>query len=327
MGQFGSDEAAVLAMLFVAVFLLMQAFVLPVFGENRQVKRRMKARLRGMRAEGRAAGRASALREKYLRELSPLEQRLEALPGMPSLEALIEQAGSRMPAYRLVLISVALFAVCAGGAFAMTGNIAIALIVGALAGAAPFLKIRLARTKRLAKFEEQFADALTVMARSLRAGHPFSEALHMVAEEMPEPMGPEFGIMFSEINYGGAPRDALLGLLERVPSVAVMAFVSSVLIQQETGGNLAELMDKLAEVVRARFRFQRRLRTLTAQGKMSAWILSLLPFVLAAGLSVVSPNYLPMLTKDPTGRTFIVAFFVLVVLGILWIGRMVRLDV
>jgi len=327
MAQFGSDETIVLAMLFIAMFLLVQAFVLPAFGENRQVKRRMKARLRGMRSEARGRGRAFALREKYLRDLSPLERRLESLPGMAGLEALIEQAGSQMPAYRLVLLSAGLFAAGVGGTFALTGKAPLALLSGALAGLLPLMKMKVARAKRLARFEQQFADALTVMARSLRAGHPFSEALHMVAEESPEPMGPEFATMFSEINYGGSPREALLGLLERVPSVPVMAFVSSVLIQQETGGNLAELLDKLAEVVRSRFRFQRRLRTLTAQGKMSAWVLSLLPFILAAGLTLVNPDYMPMLTKDPAGRMLIVAFFGLVVLGILWINRIVRIDV
>jgi tight adherence protein B len=327
MYQFGTDETAVLAMLFVAVFLLLQAFVLPVFGENRKIKRRMKARLRGMRSEGNRAGRAPALREKYLRDLSPVERRLEALPGMASLQALIEQAGSQMPAYRLVLLSVTLFFIGAGAAFTATGKIPLALLLGTMASAVPGLKMKMNRAKRLARFEEQFADALTVMGRSLRAGHPFSEALHMVSEEMPEPVGAEFSIMFSEINYGGAPRDALLGLLERVPSVPVMAFVSSVLIQQETGGNLAELLDKLAEIVRSRFRFQRRLRTLTAQGKMAAWVLSLLPFFLAGALTVVNPTYMPMMTKDPTGRTLVVAFFVLVVIGILWITRIVRIDV
>jgi tight adherence protein B len=287
----------------------------------------MKARLKGMRSEGKRSAHGGLLREKYLRDLSPFEQRLESLPGMAALAALIEQAGSQFPAYRLVLLSAATFAFGVGVGFAVSGKIVLALVIGILGGAAPVIKIKAKKARRISSFEEQFADALTVMARSLRAGHPFSEAVRMVAREMHEPVGAEFGTMFTEINYGGASRDALLGLLERVPSVPVMAFVTSVLIQQETGGNLAELLEKLAATVRDRFRFQRRLRTLTAQGRMAAWILSLMPFFLAGVLSLVSPTYMPLLTKDPDGRMLIVGFFCLVVIGILWIGRVVRIDV
>jgi len=122
-------------------------------------------------------------------------------------------------------------------------------------------------------------------------------------------------------------RSAMLGMLERVPSVTVMVFTTSVLIQKESGGNLAELLDGLAAVVRDRFRFQRKVRTLSAQGRMAAWILSLLPFVLAGVLTLVSPNFLPMLTQDPVGRQMVAASFFMIVVGILWMRRIVRIDV
>jgi tight adherence protein B len=189
------------------------------------------------------------------------------------------------------------------------------------------MQLRVQRSKRLNRFEEQLPDALTVAARSLRAGLPFGEALNLVAREMPEPIGPEFGIVFTEVNYGGDLRAALLGMLERVPSVAVMAMVTSVLIQRETGGNLAEVLDKLAAVVRERFRFLRSVRTLSAEGRMSAWILSLLPFFMAGAISVINPNYLPLLTQDPTGRKMVMVAFGLLVVGILWLRRIARIDV
>jgi tight adherence protein B len=203
----------------------------------------------------------------------------------------------------------------------------LAVLVGSAVGIVPFLQLQVLKRRRLAKFEEQLPEALTVMVRSLRAGHPFSEAVHMVAEETYEPISKEFGIVFTEINYGADTRNALFGLLERVPSVTVMALVSSVLIQRDTGGNLAELMEKLAALVRERFRFQRRVRTLSAQGRMAAWILSLLPFALGAGLSVANPDLLSYLVDTPAGRDLILAFFVLMVIGIVWIGRIVRIDV
>ncbi|MEA3277441.1 MAG: type II secretion system F family protein, partial [Pseudomonadota bacterium] len=201
------------------------------------------------------------------------------------------------------------------------------LLISALGLVAPFLLLKRKRERRLAKFEEQLPDALTIAARALRAGLPFTEALHLVSEEMQEPISKEFGAVFTEINYGGDVRSALLGILERVPSVAVMAMVSSILIQRETGGNLAEILDKISGVVRQRFRFQRTLRTLTAEGRLSAWILSLLPFFMVSALALINPDFVPMLTKDPSGREMVLAAFALMVLGILWLRRIVRIDV
>jgi len=319
-----SDETIFIGMVAIAAFLLMQGFMVPTFGENRQAKKRLKKRLRSIHVN--TASPVSLVRRKYLRELSPFERLLESLPGMARIEHLVEQAGRETPAYRIVL-----FAICLG---VITGVVGAQLLphplmgvaIGLLVGAFPFLKLMRQRAQRLALFEEQLPDALIVMARALRAGHPFADAMHLVAEEMPEPIGSEFRIVFMEINYGGDVRTAMSGLLHRVQSVTVMVFVTSVLIQKETGGNLAELLDGLAAVVRDRFRFQRKVRTLSAQGRMAAWILSLLPFVLAAVLTLVSPNFIPMLTGDPAGRQLVLVAFVLIVCGILWMRKIVRID-
>jgi tight adherence protein B len=143
---------------------------------------------------------------------------------------------------------------------------------------------------------------------------------------MKEPAGKEFGIVFTEINYGGDARSALLGLLERVPSVAVMAMVTSVLIQRETGGNLAEVLDKLSGVVRERFRFQRSVRTLSADGRLSGWIMTLLPFFMAGLLTAINPDYIPMMTQDPTGRKLVMGAFGLLIAAS-WLRRIVNIDV
>ncbi|WP_192036390.1 type II secretion system F family protein [Halomonas sp. YLGW01] len=321
-----SDEVIVIGMVAIAVFLLMQSFLVPAFGENRQTRKRLKKRLRSMQGD-RRPGQISLVRRKYLRELSPLERALEALPGMEHIERLVEQAGKETPAYRIVL-----FSVCLGGMVGVAGVYllpipAMGVLIGLLVASVPFLRLRLARTRRLAKFEEQLPDALVIMARALRAGHPFSDAMHLVAEEMAEPLAGEFRTTFMEINYGGEVRTAMQGLLERVESVTVMVFVTSVLIQKETGGNLAELLDGLAKVIRERFRFHRNVRTLSAQGRMAAWILSLLPFGLAGVLSITSPDFIPMLTDNTTGRQLVMIAFVLIVIGILWMRKIVRIDV
>ncbi len=321
-----SDEALFIIMVFVAAFLLIQSFMVPVFGENRRARKRLKKRLQSMHGLD-SVGGISLVRSKYLKELSPVERWLEALPGMQRLERLIEQAGLETPAYRVVLKCL-LLALVAGmiGHYLLPHGLLV-LVTALAVGLYPILRLSMFKAQRLNRFEEQLPDALIIMARALRAGHPFADALRLVADEMQDPISTEFRTTFMEINYGGEVRHALAGLLDRVQSVTVMVFVTSVLIQKDTGGNLAELLDNLSSVVRDRFRFHRKLRTLSAQGRMAAWILSLMPFCLAAVLSVVSPKFLPMLTQNPTGRQLVIIAFILMVIGILWMRRIVRIDV
>lgn len=322
-----SDETIFIGMVFIAVFLLMQSFIVPVFGENRQASKRLKKRLRSVADTADRSEELSLIRRKHLDELSSLEQGIESLPGMDALEQLIEQAGRKTVAYRMVLKAVALAVITGLLTSVWLSSLLIGIAVGAVAAAMPFLGLLRARAQRLAKFEEQLPEALVVMSRALKAGHPLVDAMHLVAEEMPDPIGPEFRTTFMEINYGGDMRNALNGLLGRIGSVTVMVFVTSVLIQKETGGNLAELLESLASIIRERFRFHRKLRTLSAQGRLAAWILSLLPFAMAALLSVVSPNFLPMLIDNPTGRQLVMVAFGLSIAGILWMRRVVRIDV
>ena len=195
-----------------------------------------------------------------------------------------------------------------------------------MATALPFFWLQRRRLKRMGKFEEQLPDALSVVARSLQAGLPFSEAMHMVAKEMAEPVSKEFGTVFTELNYGGDVRSALLGMLERMPTIAVMAMVSSILIQRETGGNLAEVLDRIGNLVRQRFRFQRSVKTLTAEGRMTAWVATAMPFVLAAVFEVLNPGYLANLTQDPGGRKLVFWAFGMMVVGVLWLRKMIRID-
>ena len=189
------------------------------------------------------------------------------------------------------------------------------------------LKIWKARNDRMAQFEEQLPDAIDAMRRALKAGHPFSATLKLVAEDMEDPIAYEFEQTFADINYGNDARRAMLGLLARVPSVTVMALVTSILVQKETGGNLAEILGEISKVIRSRFRFYRRVRTLSAEGRLSGWILAMIPFVLFLMLTITNPDYLPMLTESETGRQAIVAGVISGFIGILWIRRIIRIDV
>jgi tight adherence protein B len=318
---------AFVGLVFLAVFLLAQGMVVPVFGEASKTRKRLQARLHAL-AETSARGEvASLLREKYLKQLSPLERSLETLPGMAHLAQLIEQGGRATPAYRVVLLSLVLAvvgAVC-GWTFTRLPSATGLSALGALA--VPYGVVLARRGRRLAKFEEQLPEALDVMKRALKAGHPFIQCMKLVAEDMDEPIAKEFEHVFTEINYGSDLRRALLGLLERIPSVSVMAFITAVLVQKETGGNLAETLERITTVIRGRFKLHRRIKSLSAEGRLSAWILALVPLVLFVVIWLTSPDYLPMLLNNPLGPKLITGATVLGVIGILWIRRIIRIRV
>src|SRR6266404_4685035 len=201
------------------------------------------------------------------------------------------------------------------------------LIAAAICLTLPYFRLSIQRRRRLEKIEEQLPDAIDVIKRALRAGHPFNAAIKLVADDMHQPIAKEFETMFSDLNYGSDVRRALLGLLERVPSVTIMALVTSVLVQRETGGNLAEILDQIGKVVRGRFRFERKVRTLAAEGKMSAWVLAMVPLALVAMLSISSPTYLPVLLTNPVGHKMLYVAGILGVIGVLWIRKIIRIEV
>lgn len=316
-----------LGMVFIAVFLLSQGIVIPVFGEGGKVRKRLKERIEEIEANSEEESFASLLRAKYLRKLSPWERRLESLPGMDRLARIIDQAGHQTLAYRLVLISLLLLVVGVVVGWFLTRSIIWAPVIGLVALAMSIAKILRDRKKRIERFEEQLPDAIDSMKRALRAGHPFSAALKLVAEDLDDPVAREFELTFADINYGNDLRRAMLGLLQRVPSLTVMALITAVLVQKETGGNLAEILDQISGVIRGRFKFYRRVKTLSAEGRLSAWILTMVPFALFAVISFTTPEYLPVLLEDPVGRQAVMFGFVMMVGGIYWIRRIIRIDV
>lgn len=321
-----SDHAIFIAMVFIAVFLLVSSVIVPTAGNEARMARRMRERVKGALDEGESRG-ASAVRERYFRTLSSLERRIEQLPAMSWLVVLIEQSGRSVPAYRVVLLMAGLAVAGLLGMLILTRDPFAALLVAVVLGSAPLLRLQYERRRRLDRFEEQLPEALDIMGRAMRAGHPFSESLKLVSEEMADPIGREFGIAFADLNYGVSTKDAFHAMLERVPSISLMAVVTAVLIQRESGGNLVELLDRIAEIVRGRFRFLRRVKTLSAEGRLSGWILTLFPFVMTGVITITSPDYMPLLIKDPTGRMLIMAGFAFIIVGIFWIRNIIRIRV
>jgi tight adherence protein B len=317
----------VIGAVFLAVFLLSQTMVVPVFGESRKTRKRLRARLGDIERELGASSFSSILREKYLHELPPWERALEKLPWMAGITDMIEQAGYSMLAHRLVLLAGGLAVVGAAAGWVFTHHALAALVAAVIAGALPFLHVSRARSQRLLKIEEQLPEAVDMMKRALRAGHPFSGSIKLVSEELEAPLGKEFATTFADLNYGNDVRRAMLGLLQRVPSVPVMALVTSVLVQKETGGNLAEILGQISNVIRGRFKLERKIRTLSAEGRLSAWILALVPIVLFGIITLTTPDYLPTLTESDIGKKLVAFGAVSGVIGILWIRRIIRIDV
>ena len=192
-------------------------------------------------------------------------------------------------------------------------------------GLLPFLRVLHARGRRLHGIEQQLPDALDLMGRAMRAGHAFPTAVQMVANEGPEPIASEFRITFDEVNYGVPMQDALGNLATRVPVADLRFFVVAVAIQRETGGNLTELLDKLARLVRERFRLMGLLRVLSAEGRLSAWILTVLPFALVGVIHFVNPKFISILWTDTAGLYAVYASISLMAVGIFWMWRTVKI--
>ncbi|MBF7728643.1 type II secretion system F family protein [Pseudomonas sp. N040] len=318
---------AFLGMVFTAVFLLSQGLTVPVFGEASKVRKRIRDRLQLLERASNQPNLQTVLRQKYLTRMSPMAAWLEQLPTMEGLAQMIEQSGHEYRAHRVLLLGLILAVAAGVSVWLFTQLWWLALLVAGTVFWLPLLKISADRSKRFAQFEEGLPDALDAMCRALRAGHPFNETLQLVAEEHKGPVAHEFGLTFADISYGNDVRRAMLGLLERMPSMTVMMLVTSVLIHRDSGGNLTEVLERLSSLIRGRFRFQRTVRTLSAEGRMSGWILVAVPFVLAAMIMITSPAYLPMLIKEPLGQKLVVAAFAAMLLGILWIRKIIRIEV
>jgi tight adherence protein B len=176
-------------------------------------------------------------------------------------------------------------------------------------------------------FERQIPEALDLMGRALRAGHAFPTAVKMVGDEMPEPIAKEFRILFDETNFGVPQNDALMRLADRVPVDDLRYFVIAVMIQRESGGNLAELLDNIAAIVRARLKLLGEVRTLSAEGRMSAWVLGLLPFGVAAMINIVNPEFMTVLWTDPMGLRMVGGALLMMAFAVWWMRKIIKIRV
>jgi tight adherence protein B len=200
------------------------------------------------------------------------------------------------------------------------------LPAGFVAAWIPILVLRYKASKRITLFEEQFPEAIDLIARALRAGHAFTTGLAMVAEEAPQPVGGEFRTLYDQQNFGMPLPEALRSFAERIPLLDSRFFVTAVLTQREAGGNLAEVLDNLGSVIRERFKVKRQIRVLSAHGRITGWVLSAIPPVLAVALLFITPQHMRLLIDDPLGPPMIIGAVVLQILGTLIIRKIVNIE-
>jgi tight adherence protein B len=239
----------------------------------------------------------------------------------------IEQSGMKTSVSSVLLVAVVLAAVMALIAYLATREPWSMLGGGAFGFWLQFMVLRIKRTRRLRAFEEEFPEALDLISRALKAGHAFATGLKMVADEMKEPVGPEFRKTFDEQNFGLPLKDALENLTLRIPILDMRFFATAVLIQRETGGNLSEILENLAHVVRERFKILRQVRVYTAHGRLTGYVLLALPAVLAIALSFINPEHMNMLFRERIGQILLMVAIGMQTAGFVWIRQVVKIEV
>jgi tight adherence protein B len=266
-------------------------------------------------------------REEILSNIAVLNRLLQNLQLAPKLRLILYQSGLDWRAGDLLLGCVALMILVTWLAYERTGAFILSFGLGVLAGLVPIGYVFRKRGQRFDSFEERLPEALDLMVGALRAGHSLSSALSLVAREMTDPIGREFRQCVDEQNFGLELRAALMNIVNRMPIPDVRTLVTAILIQRETGGNLAEILEKVSHVIRDRFRLRRQIRVHTAQGRLTGWILSVLPLILGVGLYLVNPTHLSILWHRPVGIKMLWGGGIMTLIGAAIIKKIVSIRV
>jgi tight adherence protein B len=315
-------------LLFAAVILLIEGGYLWWSGVHGSAARRIARRLRLMSGDIDSAGeRVSILKQRPYAKSEWIDPYLRRLSTAVTIDRLLVQAGLKWIVADFLGATLALL--CLGLLLVQSWHlplVAKGVITLACASMPAILLVR-ARKARLLRIEQQLPEAADFLARAMRAGHSFTNVLQMVGSELPQPLSNEFRLVHEEINYGVPLNDALHSLAERIPLTDLRYLVIAVVIQRESGGNLAEILGNISHIIRERLKLIGKVRTLSAEGRMSAWVLGLLPFAMMAFMLAVNPIYVSILWTDPLGIEMLWAGAGMMVVGILWIRRVVHLRV
>lgn len=273
------------------------------------------------------ADAATILRQEALSSVPFLNDLLIRIPGSRKLRLLIVQAGRTWTVATVLLGSLVAVLVVVAVASFFVDDILLDLLLGCVVGSVPYAYLFWLRASRFQKFEAVLPEAIDLMSRALKAGHAVASMIEMVSQESPEPVASEFRVVFEEQNLGLPLREAILNLAHRVPLEDVRFLATAILVQKETGGNLAEILDKVAMIMRERMRLKGQLRIYTAQGRLSGWILCLMPFAMAVLMTFLNPEYERKLWTDPLGIHFVYAGLIMMAIGIFVIRKIVDIRV
>jgi tight adherence protein B len=313
----------VFILLLIVSFLVLLYFLRPTVTET-AVQQHLESIEENRAVEGDGT---TILRRQALSATPWLDELLRDLPGSADLARLIRQAGQTLPVTSFLLLSLVLLLVVAGLASLVIPSVVLSLLLGIAAGSLPYVLLLIMRERRFRKCDSQVPEAVDLMARALRAGHAVPAVIEMVGKEIAEPLAGEFRIVHEEQNLGLPLRDAMLNLVERVPRDDVRFVTTAILLQKETGGNLAVILDKTAIVARERSRLHGQLRIYTAQGRITGLILCIAPFVMCGILSLLNWKYERILFTHPTGLKSIYVGLAMMILGILIIRKIIDVKV
>jgi tight adherence protein B len=311
-----------------SLFLVLGAYLLATHGTDakraRLQKRLSEALLHSAHTEDMEVVLA---RNELMSEIPWLNRSLVRMQAALQLKRMLDQADLHITPSRLVMFSGMAGLLAALAASVISVSILLMLGAGLLAASVPFVHVWWKRKKRFDAFLELLPDALDLMSRALSAGHAFSESLHMISAEMPEPIATEFRKTYEEQNLGLSLKLALENLTQRIPLMDLRMCVTAIMIQRETGGNLAEILEKVAYTIRERFRIMGDLKTLTTSSRMSAWLLCGLPIFVTIVITVMNPEYMDILWKDHRGHYLIATAMFLQVTGMLIVRKILRIKI
>ncbi|HYF08979.1 MAG TPA: type II secretion system F family protein [Acetobacteraceae bacterium] len=325
----GTNNFLVITVLtFVAVLLLIESLYLIWRSRKGPQATRLKQRLQALSSSLDRTSQSQVLKQRMLSDLPVFERILQGMPRMQHLDRMLLQSGLSWSVSGVLLASgVGLIAGWMLTAEVLRTSILLTLLAAAAGAALPVTYVQYRRSRRLATIGRQMPDALDLMTRALRAGHAFTSALKMAGDEMNEPIAGEFRTVHDQINFGVSLQQALSNLSERVPSTDVRYFVVAILIQRESGGNLTEILTNLSTLIRQRAKLMAKVKVLSSEGRLSAWILGLMPFCLAGVMHLVNPQFMSLLWTDPIGITLIEYMLTLMAIGALIMRKIVRIRV
>lgn len=323
-------SAALIAILVFAIVAAAVFAVTSIVDQRNARARLIKERLANeKKAPELAAEEELALvRDEQLSKIPALDTLLRRSGRVIELQKVLAQAGMpEMRAGNFLGISAVSGVVAAILAYIVASRVDVAWVALLIGFIIPYSYVSIRRNKRFEKFEELFPEAIDTLARAVRAGHAFTTALEMITNEIAEPIASEFRQLYEEQKFGMPVRDALINLTERVPLVDVKFFVTAVMLQRETGGNLAEILDNLSYVIRERFKIQRQVRVYTAQGRLTMALLMGMPPIIVTVMLILNRSFIQPLFSDPIGHTLLVAGIMLQTIGYFVIRKIIRIQV